>query len=311
MTPSQAAHINRKRLDLNHKSHALLPEYLVWLGLEAGAYDASSWLPDGATLKAPSQLTKELLSQVTNLSTLQTEEKAVRQAECMAALQDLALAGSIKALLIKGKRSVAKGQSTQTRAQNMLQSQSRKVDHAAWRYHNSKKQLDVLLQLSQAPLELPNLEPEHITSMMSVMLSERAELGEGQKAVPWFLKAPYTKAGWELHGDLGSSDGVRVEWFRGRERWTRWQEEAKLLKAEMLRTINFFTFQAQKWNKSLKMGDKYPVGIKAGFQSYAEQQSRLYHQHASNCHLAFRDCLQDDTVDVEWSNTWMKGAIIA
>lgn len=69
--------------------------------------------------------------------------------------------------------------------------------------------------------------------------------------------------------------GVRVEWLKARARAQRWEEEVRLLREEMRRTLATFTWQASWWDdKALyENGD---CVLTEGLKAYAFEHADMF-----------------------------------
>ncbi|KDN48838.1 hypothetical protein RSAG8_02825, partial [Rhizoctonia solani AG-8 WAC10335] len=108
---------------------------------------------------------------------------------------------------------------------------------------------------------------------MTILHVER-DTGEGQKAAPWF---------WTVRGnnalvvddknDQEFVEAIRVEWFRGREHYRRWQEEDCWLRREIASMLFSFKESSEVWtNHALSDYAKR----NAGYQSYCYRQSDIF-----------------------------------
>lgn len=74
---------------------------------------------------------------------------------------------------------------------------------------------------------------------------------------------------------------MRVEWFRGRARYERWEEEEQILCREMASVVQTFDAAHKDW---LSKADSDFAAFAAGYRAYCSQQSNMW------C------CLRDDAL---------------
>lgn len=68
---------------------------------------------------------------------------------------------------------------------------------------------------------------------------------------------------------------MRVEWFRGRERYKRWEEEEKLLRREMASVILDFSARSQAWDT---LATSQHAGFNQGYAAYCKRQRDIWHE---------------------------------
>lgn len=69
--------------------------------------------------------------------------------------------------------------------------------------------------------------------------------------------------------------GVRVEWLKARARAQRWEEEVRMLRAEMNRVLEFFSWKATWWATSTTRTSVSPQ-LGEGLTAYAAEQADMY-----------------------------------
>lgn len=74
-----------------------------------------------------------------------------------------------------------------------------------------------------------------------------------------------------LNGRLG----VRVEWLKARARAQRWEEEVRLLREEMRRTLASFSWQA-KWWDTKALYDVPDIVLAEGLHAYALEHADMF-----------------------------------
>lgn len=87
-----------------------------------------------------------------------------------------------------------------------------------------------------------------------------------------------------------------MEWAKSLARAERWEEELKLLKTEMVRSLKYLECMSVSWLSLCKERTGLPPDIGAGISGYAHKQSYLFHQMARKFAAlwidAFRLCKQ-------------------
>lgn len=203
---SQAQQV--KQAELHTQTQALLPRYLSLLGspVVSSPSDSQPWCKNGL-LQAPSCFPATHPIEPSTLASLGSIEAQLRSKECLKALKDLCTACCVKALLLSGKRSNPKVQNRTTRANQLLATQTQKVNHAAWDYQNSQVAYSRLQSTATTSLDFPILHQSHINTFVGVLLGDRTKLGEGSKTTPWFCKPPYCQGGINSWAGACSTEG--------------------------------------------------------------------------------------------------------
>ncbi|KLO03748.1 hypothetical protein SCHPADRAFT_808091, partial [Schizopora paradoxa] len=73
---------------------------------------------------------------------------------------------------------------------------------------------------------------------------------------------------------------LRVEWAKSLARAERWEEEVRLLKVEMTRTLLFLQYKSARWLDWARERTESPPDIQSGILAYAQKQAALSHQIA-------------------------------
>jgi hypothetical protein len=92
---------------------------------------------------------------------------------------------------------------------------------------------------------------------------------------------------------------MRVEWFRGRERFRRYQEEVLLLRREIASTLLYYHAQSNSWKK---LAESEGQGRQDGYKSYCLCQSDVFAGLAVDGYMR---CIQPLNV----SSSTLSGAI--
>lgn len=86
---------------------------------------------------------------------------------------------------------------------------------------------------------------------------------------------------------------MRIEWCKARARAMRWAEEVELLKEEMRRILQFFEWDAQRWDErglgnALQLDD---ADQHEGQMAYAKRQAVLRRMLAESFKTSWADTL--------------------
>ncbi|KAG8709320.1 hypothetical protein FRC09_000733 [Ceratobasidium sp. 395] len=84
----------------------------------------------------------------------------------------------------------------------------------------------------------------------------------------------------------------RVEWFRGKARYERWQEEAMILRREMASVLFSFSHEANEWQKRRATTK---ASFSAGYRSYCNQQTEMWRQLQKDAASRFAAALNEAT----------------
>jgi hypothetical protein len=82
----------------------------------------------------------------------------------------------------------------------------------------------------------------------------------------------------------------RVNWLRAKARFTRWEEEVKIVKNEMENTLAWFMHQQDKW---YKRGEAANGNELVGLKCYARKQVLLWEVMGEEARETFKSYLQD------------------
>ncbi|KLO10990.1 hypothetical protein SCHPADRAFT_831771 [Schizopora paradoxa] len=107
---------------------------------------------------------------------------------------------------------------------------------------------------------------------------------EGRRKLTWiWLMRPALDDELEA-GDDGEEDeeevNLRVEWAKSLARAERWEEEVRLLKVEMSRTLLFLQYKSFWWLERARERTDVPPEVQSGILAYAHKQAALSHQIA-------------------------------
>ncbi|KAG2103746.1 uncharacterized protein F5147DRAFT_746673 [Suillus discolor] len=194
------------------------------------------------------------------------------------ALEELRQCLRIHCSLLTFKREWVRGQGANTHAQNALACIHRRRTACAKRYQSAwmvLKSLATIMKKNSWQGRLEELADDHVKPLMDPYAT-----GEGRHHVLWI---------WIMdgvdHGDDGDDDGVRIEWCKSHARALQWLEEVELLREEMRRVLEFFTWQQAWWEEQ----GKACIGVCAtdieGLRAYAARQANI------RCRLADHFCV--------------------
>jgi hypothetical protein len=203
---SQNDHFNKRQAELIDYAKALVPRYLVLLGCAAtDRKESDPWVQDGVP-KSPSCFVQNFKDSRI-LVELGAVEAELRSKRCLQALQKLHTACSLKALMLKGKKTSSSGQKSSTRAQSLLATQTQQIALAAWCYNNSQVAYNKLLVAGTTEAGYPILSQSDINSFVKILVGDRTQFGEGHWVVPWFCRPPWTLKGLLSDNDISTNEG--------------------------------------------------------------------------------------------------------
>ncbi|KAG9097601.1 hypothetical protein FS749_005932 [Ceratobasidium sp. UAMH 11750] len=302
-TPSQALDISRRRQALQdrqtrHSKDASLfysPEQLAKYVLpqEPASPGTVRGKPETYKLALPSRLErlcKDLSLQ--NVPVQVNVERTLRQAYCLQALSRLRTGSQQKALLIRQKEKNVRGEVKNTRVQSMVTRLTNHVQLAAWEYRNSRS---ALLALGATADETARLKPLHdadLSGLTSMLLADRST-GEGLRQLPWFWAVRSMHVGEYDESREENDEAMRVEWFRGKARYERWEEEVMILRREMASVLFSFHEEVQYW--ALRM-TTLEASFDAGFTSFCGQQLAMWQGLHKDAASKFQPFLQGDAL---------------
>ncbi|EUC61585.1 hypothetical protein RSOL_400650 [Rhizoctonia solani AG-3 Rhs1AP] len=279
LTDRQALEVHKRRVSLTsrintHREHAalfidLLPNKLSTTSVS----QETGGQPEQAVLYLPSHLSRRL--DKTERSTWAIDlEKIVRKAECFECLRRIRVACSQKSQMLIGKTKNARGEVANTRAQVMITRLEQRIKSAMAEYNRSFEALENLSVEADTLNPFKKVKDTDFTGLMSLLRGVR-ELEEGRKRLPWFWTVRETglKSGKD-EDEEETNDAIRVEWFRGRERFRRWQEEVLWLRRELASTLFSFAHSKDTWSK---LSQSAYAGVHPGYRSYSRRQSDVYH----------------------------------
>ncbi|KAG9077610.1 hypothetical protein FS749_010474 [Ceratobasidium sp. UAMH 11750] len=174
--------------------------------------------------------------------------------------------------MVRGKQRNARWEIMNTRAQAAISRVTQRIDMAVWEYQNSRNALHSLGLLAEDCSLFQPLSQADVTKLSKFVSIDR-NVGEGYKQAPWL----WLLSGTEQSRASDSNKAIeaeideanRVEWFRGCERYKRWQEEVAWLQREVASVILDFDSRAQEWNR---LANSNHAGTNGGYKSYCIRQ---------------------------------------
>ena len=187
------------------------------------------------------------------------------------------LRGVYQALVTKNQIHISSSQGTMTKTKSLFTNFTTKIDQAAARYRDARTallRLDPGETISQWKANLQELRREDIRGPSR----EAHETSESQHQMSWIWRTS------SLQGDTGINDVdmraiMRVEWCKASARVERFKEEVELVVEEMRRTLEFFKWTANNWEKlgEARTGEQtMDEDMSAGVRAYAFRKAAHY-----------------------------------
>ncbi|KAG9098695.1 hypothetical protein FS749_003182 [Ceratobasidium sp. UAMH 11750] len=215
-------------------------------------------------------------------------ERDLRRAGCLQGLARIRTTSQQKALLLKQKTKHIRGEIHNTRVQGMVSRLSARVDLAVWEYNNSRSALLALGASPEDEARLKALTSKDLSGLTSMLQADRST-GEGHRQLPWFLAVRSMKAG-EYDDSTGENDeAMKVEWFRGKARYERWEEEVTILQREMASVLFSFDYEAERW---VQRGASVEAMFAPGYCAFCIQQAFMWRSLRDHAVQQFRNALQ-------------------
>lgn len=267
---SQDISARRKSIQDLYKAHRItalkyIPEALI----KEQPSSTSSGLPESLPLLLPSSLDRSAFAQG-SMKALRETEALLRRTACLKALHTIRSLAISRAQLLRSKRQHKRSVANTTRSESYLQRLAERQRHAVWAYRNSRV---CLMSISSDPMDARTFQSfkDDDLKQLQATVSHRSPLGEGYARLPWYWRiapARTDDAGTTVEIPNSSVDqeyaeseytyltltitcltaiGIRVEWFRSRERALRWEEEVMWLEREAATVIVDFEYRACQW----------------------------------------------------------------
>ncbi|KAG8723585.1 hypothetical protein FRC09_002677, partial [Ceratobasidium sp. 395] len=225
---------------------------------------AESTNPEDAELGLPSAYLQTTVNSA-GLKKLAELEGNIRRADCNDTLDRIRNLLGAKASTLKYKYKNLEGHTQSTRAEAALRTHGENIRKEQWRYNNSRSAL-LRLGADEGDLNVyQKLQDSDLKYLKDYSEGESVKLGQKEVQMPWI---------WLARSDLYKDDStwlaksklifmfaqgstayyvnstvaaMKVEWFRARARFTRWEEELKLLKREMVMSYRSFKTYESIW----------------------------------------------------------------
>lgn len=219
-------------------------------------------------------------------------ERVLRRATCLKALQSVRAVVIQRAHLLKKKNKHTKGIIGVTRAEGLIARLGDRLQHARWEYSSSRLQL-ISLGLTEQDARTFRALTDQDLKGLTAALEGKDRLGDGHATMPWYWRVELSScdedaeqvstSGKAVRAEYEESEsrcntrginlrgcvGVRVEWFRARERSRRWEEEVLWLQREAATVIIDYSVRASQWLEKSTHG---PPGVRA----YSCKQSAMW-----------------------------------
>ncbi|KAG1726897.1 uncharacterized protein EDB91DRAFT_1330912 [Suillus paluster] len=236
---------SQRRIDAWGKMQELYMPFLAALrASEASVSNNVAAAPEAIKLWLPSHISRTSPCD----TRLQAIEWKLRYGQAHDALRSLC--SNLRALtaILKYKDRHLRGQGANTRAWNTLKAVEARIEAAASTYEHARKSLVVLApRVNQTQSgwhsSLRPLDRADIRSMTDILWGE----SEGTRKLSWIWSMRGAAPN-EMDNDNTLED-MRIEWCKARARAMRWAEEVELLKEEMRRILQFFEWDAQRWDE--------------------------------------------------------------
>ncbi|KAF5332217.1 hypothetical protein D9611_008019 [Ephemerocybe angulata] len=243
-------------------------------------YELQLWLPSQIGNKAP---VDDRLIEI---------EYKLRAAQAQEALTTLRRCLQRRVTVYDLKKRWLRGQAPNTKALNLLGQIESQISTAKEEYRQSRRSLLTLGgMLGKVGLEdfyLP-LEDSDVRAMATPDLEERAEetmtskqkekekrrTYETQRSISWIWR--HASASEDNHTEY-EAEMIKVEWAKSRARAARYQEEVKIVREEMRRTVRFFEWREKEWYKradAKQAQEGLDEAYREGLQAYAKRQGAI------------------------------------
>ncbi|KAG8712906.1 hypothetical protein FRC11_013857 [Ceratobasidium sp. 423] len=205
-TASQSEQLNKSHVKLAQDKQDLIPGYLTLLGGNEAEHMSIIAPATSKIILSPSKLPSQSASLFPGLPNLKACEAVIRQGHCLNALKEVRMACLVKALLLKGKKINPGGQKSKTRAQTLLNAQTKRIQTAMWQYDSACLAYQSLSGNQPATPAFPALLDNQVSKAISLLHGDEQVLGQGQWVLPWFFMPPYC-TDWAVGDGIESSEG--------------------------------------------------------------------------------------------------------
>ncbi|QRV73877.1 hypothetical protein RhiJN_01891 [Ceratobasidium sp. AG-Ba] len=298
-TPSvrQSQDIEKRRSSLlqqleKHRTGAAMyhPAGLVnTLGCEREEHDGE---PELMRTFLPSDIA-HLSAGQQQLSVVSNWERQLQRAACLKALQVVHSISIQRGHIKKNQRKAAHGVGARTRAEAQDEKLKSRLEHAHWRYSDSYNRL---VQLLSDPSEYAALQPLSTRGIDEIFedTSKATKLGEGFIRMPWYwhvslpdintAKSAVTLKTSKVLKEYEAS--LKVEWFRARERYKQWDEEARWIERESASLVLFLRSTGLRWlTKAQSSSGGWSAAEMAEVEGIVDEKMIKKGQRKQRCYL--------------------------
>ena len=215
--------------------------------------------------------------------------------------------GAYQVLLMKNKVHLSNSQGTMTKAKSVFSTFSLKIDQAAARYRDARialLRLDPNEQFSRWKRDLQELRRDDVRGPSR----EVNEKSESRQQLSWIWRTASQQNSAGIN-DPHLRDVMRVEWCKAIARAERFEEEVELLVEEMRRTLVFFKWTADGWERRAgeraaepKLDGRTVAGIKA----YAARQAAFYRKLIDVFIQDWYGCLELKSLGTDWLSQYSR-----
>ncbi|KAG8715273.1 hypothetical protein FRC08_010769 [Ceratobasidium sp. 394] len=259
--------------------------------------------PEDAELGLPSSYLAETIDWA-GLRPLASLEGSIWWAECSDALDCTRDLLGARALTLKFKKANIRGEIRTTRAEAAIRAHTERIHQAQWRYNNSR---DGIIRLGASKEDLTiyrRLEKSDLKYLKEFSEHDSRAVGQGHVTISWIWTGRDEAYKDE---DTWLAQTMKVEWFRARERFKRWEEELKLLKREMVMSYRGFKTREEIWMFKAETAAASTSSV-AGMAEYARARGHFFRQLADGVLQVCLSHMQDNTVSMRWCDEWLSRA---
>lgn len=233
------------------------------------------------------------------------KEKRLRMAQLQDALVELCRARRVRkgASLYFDIHIAGTGQGPSTRHQTKIHTIDHRITRAVKRYRDARVAMLTLDPGGDWMKEFLEFKDEDNRGPGKEI--EEEPQGEGTYEVSWIWLAPGATsrpaANDKEHITLEEvNEGMRVEWAKSLARADRWEEEVKLLIAEMERALKYLEWKARWWvaQKDLR---SVPLETFNGLNAYANSQAAVFNNLAVSFARLWVPVLQSNKINCSWA----------
>ncbi|KAG9097029.1 hypothetical protein FS749_007239 [Ceratobasidium sp. UAMH 11750] len=232
--------------------------------------------PENLKTLLPSDLSPAQLSSFDHPAIVDTEKQLLR-VSCLKTLQT-ARSVTIQRLHVStSHQKHARGQGLMTQAASHQTRLQECLDFAQWHYNHMR---DRLVRLGMSAQDIRTFKPLLLQDLKSLQkdIGKYRPLGEGCIEMPWYWRVDLSHGPEDAEMITSSAsvvqdeynESLRVEWFRSRERYKRWEEEHQWLQCEAVSIILYFGSCTANWEQ------KQQHLQTPGWRAYASRQAEVW-----------------------------------